>query len=252
MKMATPSHNRIEPGSVNIPVGQFPETSSSLSVDPNEIASHVIQQLNTSVAHKDYPAIASLFLEDGYWRDHLCMTWDFRTIHGREDIIDFVRGSQLTKVEIDRSPGFRAPHVGNVDAFGDVLGIEFFTNVTTEVGSGAGIMRLLERDGQWKIFILFTSLQGLKGHEEESNVRRPKGVEHGQRESQNWQDKRTADLDYENKEPAVVIIGVYTLLLLRIHVNESRCWPSWSNSGCPSQNAQRRYPHHRQRRPRRR
>lgn len=250
--MATPSHNRIEPGSVNIPVGQFPETSSSLSVDPNEIASHVIQQLNTSVAHKDYPAIASLFLEDGYWRDHLCMTWDFRTIHGREDIIDFVRGSQLTKVEIDRSPGFRAPHVGNVDAFGDVLGIEFFTNVTTEVGSGAGIMRLLERDGQWKIFILFTSLQGLKGHEEESNVRRPKGVEHGQRESQNWQDKRTADLDYENKEPAVVIIGVYTLLLLRIHVNESRCWPSWSNSGCPSQNAQRRYPHHRQRRPRRR
>lgn len=250
--MATPSHNRIEPGSINIPVGQFPETSSSLSVGPNEIASHVIQQFNTSLAQKDYPAIANLFLEDCYWRDHLCMTWDFRTIYGREDIANFLQSSQLTKIEIDRSSGFRAPHVGNVDAFGDVFGIEFFTSVTTEVGTGAGIMRLLERDGQWKIFILFTSLQGLKGHEEQSNVRRPKGVEHGQRESQNWQDKRSADLEYENKEPAVVIIGMYTLLLLNFPANEPRCRPSWSNSSGPSQNAQRRYPHHRQRRPRRR
>lgn len=209
MTTTIPSRNRIEPGSFNVPVGKFPTTSQSLSVDPNEIASDILHRFNTLLSKKDYVDVANLFLEDGYWRDHLCLSWDFRTVNGREKIADFIQGSKLTQIDIDRSSAFRAPKIGPIDAFGDVIGIEFFTNVSTEVGRGQGITRLVEKDGEWKIFIVFTSLQELKGHEEGLHERRPKGVEHGQHlESKNWKDRRTADLNYEDKEPAVVIIGV--------------------------------------------
>lgn len=205
-----PSRSRIEPGSANVPPTKFPETSSSLSVNPDEVASDVVSKFNAALSKKDYQGVANLFREDGYWRDHLCASWDFHTISGREKIANFLKGSQISKIEIERSSALRAPHIGPVDAFGEVTGIEFYTTVTTEVGTGAGITRLLEKDGEWKIFIIFTSLQGLKGYEEGLNTRRPKGAEHGQhQERQNWQERRAADTNYESKEPAVVIIGIY-------------------------------------------
>lgn len=208
-----PSRSRIEPGSVNVPPTKFPETSSSLSVNPDEVASDVINKFNAALSQKDYQSVANLFREDGYWRDHLCASWDFHTISGRDKIANFLQGCQLSKIEIERSSALRAPHIGPVDAFGEVSGIEFYTTVSTEVGTGAGITRLLEKDGEWKIFIFFTSLQGLKGNEEGLNTRRPKGVEHGQhQERQNWQDRRAADTNYESKDPAVVIIGMYLFI----------------------------------------
>lgn len=242
MAASIPSRNRVEPGSVNVPAGNFPATSTSLSVDPNEVASNIIHQFNNALSKKDHQAISNLFLENGYWRDHLCVSWDFRTINGSEKIANFIQGSKLTQIDIDRSSASRAPRVGPVDCFGDVIGIEFFTNVSTEVGSGRGITRLLERDGQWKIFAVFSSLQELKGHEEGLRHRRPKGVEHGQhQESLNWKDRRIADVNYENKDPAVVIIGMYPPVFQELTANDTRRWPGWSDSSCQTQDAQCRH-----------
>lgn len=212
-----PSHNRVEPGSINTPATKFPETSPPTpTLNANDIASDVIHHLNTALYQKDYSAVANLFLEDGFWRDHLCISWDFRTVRGREKIATFIRDSplSLSRVDIDRSTALRAPHIGPVDAFGDATGIEFFTKVETGLGRGVGVARLIEREGQWKIFTFFTSLRELKGHEEGLRHRRPKGVEHGERQdSKNWKDKRIADVDYEEKEPSVVIVGMASLIL---------------------------------------
>lgn len=210
-----PSHNRVEPGSVNTLASKFPETSTpSPTLNADDVASDVIHQLNTALSQKDYSAIANLFLEDGFWRDHLCISWDFHTVQGREKIATFLRGSPLTNIDIDRSTALRAPHVGPVDALGDATGIEFFTKIETTLSRGVGIARLIERDGQWKIFTFFTSLRELKGHEEGLHHRRPKGVEHGeQQKSKNWKDKRIADANYEDKEPSVVIVGMYSTML---------------------------------------
>ncbi|KAI9931159.1 hypothetical protein ASPWEDRAFT_101354 [Aspergillus wentii DTO 134E9] len=204
-----PSKDRIESGSFNIPIGKFPATATSTSIDHEAIASQIVSSVNTALSNNDYNALTALFLEDGFWRDHLCVTWDLRTIKGRENIANFLSASgQLTHVEIDRSSAFRSPAVAPIDAFGDVTGIQFFINVTTQTGRGDGIVRLAEKDGEWKIYTFFTSLVELKGHEEGVRHRRPKGVQHGeQKDRRNWQEKRTADVNYEGKDPAVLVVG---------------------------------------------
>lgn len=205
------SKDRVTPGSYNIPLGEFPRSSNNTtSTNPENVAAGIITKLNEAVSKKDYRAVSNLFLENGYWRDHLCLTWDYHTVKGREKISQFLQDNgRIVSVEVDKSSSFRAPHVGPIDAFGDVIGVEFFVKVTTDLGSGQGLVRLAESDGGWKIFTFFTSLQQLKGHEERVRHHRPRGVEHGLHPGrQNWQERRIAEVEFKDKEPTVVIVGM--------------------------------------------
>ncbi|PYI28940.1 flavin-binding monooxygenase-like protein [Aspergillus indologenus CBS 114.80] len=197
------------PGSVDIPVGKFPPTLTSTDVDPEAIASQLVDTINTALSKGDIEAISSLFLEDGYWRDHLCLTWDYRTAKGQERIQALLKSAQLpTKIEVDRSTALRTPHVGPIDAFGDVKGVEFFIKVSSPVISGTGVVRVAEVNSEWKIFTFFTSLQNLVGLEERVGHRRPLGAQHGAtKDRRNWQDRRNAERNLEGEPPAVLIIG---------------------------------------------
>jgi hypothetical protein len=206
----TPSRERVEPGSFNIPLGTFPQTCSSTPESPDKIASSLIEQLNSALDKKDSSAVSELFIENSYWRDHLCFSWDFRTLKDRDVIAKFVTGSSSTaKAEIDRSSAFRAPHNGPIDAYGEVHGIEFFIKITSNFGHGQGIVRLAQQGSEWKIFTVFTSLEGLTGHNEAVDGNRPVGVQHGEQQGRtNWQDRRIADSNYESKQPSVLVVGM--------------------------------------------
>jgi hypothetical protein len=203
------SKDRVEAGSVNIPIGKAPASASSIPKDPHEIATKLVDEFNSFLSKDDYASLANLFLEDGYWRDHLALSWDLHTLHGGDRIKDFLEeGTRLVKIGIDSSTLFKAPHFGPIDGFGDAHGIEFFINVTTKLGSGRGVVRLAEDGGQWKIFTLFTSLEELKGYEEPVYHRRSAGVEHGGKaERNNWLERRTAESSYDDRSPTVLIIG---------------------------------------------
>ena len=205
-----PSRYRVEPGSCDIPLGVLPQTSTSTPEDPDKIASDLINRLNDAISKKDNSAVAALFIENSYWRDHLCLSWEFRTLKGPEALAKFAAESSASiKLEIDRSVPLKAPHTGPIDAFGEVHGIEFFVNVTTKVGSGVGVVRLAQAGSDWKLFTIFTTLRELKGHEESVSARRPVGVQHGAYQGRtNWQDRRNEAVKYEEKEPAVVIVGI--------------------------------------------
>ncbi|KKK13242.1 hypothetical protein P175DRAFT_0497274 [Aspergillus ochraceoroseus IBT 24754] len=203
------SRDRVEPGSVNIPIGTFPQTCSSTDIDPHHVATDIVDRLNTALAQKDVTSIVTLFLEDGYWRDHLCLSWDFHTAKGQDGIAKLLGSGELPeKVEIDLSSPFRAPHVGPIDAFGEVNGVEFFIKVTSAVGSGRGVIRLAEKESNWKIFTLYTVLQEISGSEQKVNHRRPFGAQHGEiSDRRNWQDRRTAESNLDEKDPAVIVVG---------------------------------------------
>ncbi|KAI9367139.1 hypothetical protein BJX61DRAFT_529909 [Aspergillus egyptiacus] len=208
--METPSKDRIVPGSVNVPVGKFPATCSSTDIDANHVATEIVDKLNAALPQRDIPAITALFLEDGFWRDHLCLTWDLRTAKGRDRIASLLAsGETVTKIEIDRSTPARAPQVGAIDAWGEIMGVLFYITVTTNVGSGRGVVRLAEKDGRWLIYTLYTALREIKGHEESIGPRRPFGARHGEVvDRRNWLDRRTAESNFDGgKEPAVVIVG---------------------------------------------
>ncbi|KAJ5774146.1 hypothetical protein N7457_009042 [Penicillium paradoxum] len=202
-----PSRERVVPGSYNVPFGEFPKSmSESPSLEVDSIADGIIEQLNKGLAARDKAAVSSLFLDNCYWRDHLCYSWDYHTREGPQAVSAFVTEAPPSKIEIDRSSPFKSPHKGAIDGFGDVLGIEFFFKVTTENGHGNGVMRLAEDDGNWKIFTVFTSLVDLKGHEEKKE--RPFGVRHGEQQGRkNWKDRRTDEINFVDKDPAVLIVG---------------------------------------------
>lgn len=245
-----PSRDRVEPGSFLLPPAKFPRTCSTTSVNPDKIASGIIVQLNNILSTKSYYDISILFLDSGYWRDHLCLSWDFRTLKGKEQISNFFsKGCRILSVEVDRSSTFRAPHVGPIDGFGDIMGVEFFTKVTTEVGRGEGVVRLAEIDGTWKISTFFSSLVELNGHEEAVNHNRPTGVQHGELKGRkNWLERRTADINFENKNPAVIIVGTVFFLSMGI-ANKRRCGPERTDCCRSSENAQCRHPSYRPRGP---
>ncbi|KAL4938446.1 hypothetical protein BDV06DRAFT_215087 [Aspergillus oleicola] len=196
---------------VNVPLGRFPATGPS-NISPEEAdrtAQDVITRLNEGIAKRDSKAAAGLFLADGYWRDHLCLAWDVHTAKGHESIASYLDANPCAlKIDIDRSTDFRSPTACALDGLGNCHGIQFFITIDVEFGRGRGIVRLTEENGDWKIFTLFSSLVELKGHEEPMNGRRSKGVEHGgQPDRKNWKDRRVADASFEEKEPAVLIIG---------------------------------------------
>ncbi|KAF2729745.1 FAD/NAD(P)-binding domain-containing protein [Polyplosphaeria fusca] len=204
-----PSSQRIETGSVNVPLGKFPATSTSESVDASQTAQKLIDQFNNSLAKSEHSAIANLFIDgDCYWRDHLALNWQLRTVLGRDNILQYLKSStvKLTRLDIDRAVANRVPAFGPIDAWGDVKGIFFYITFETEIGRGRGTVRLAEANGEWRIFTLATHLEELKGYEEPTGKKRTKGVQHGGNpDRKNWKEKREAEVS--EIDPTVLIIG---------------------------------------------
>ncbi|KAF7562243.1 hypothetical protein G7046_g1898 [Stylonectria norvegica] len=212
-----PSHMRTVPGSINIPVAKFPSSPQpSAELDPAKVAADLVESFNKALERNDYPALAELFVDDGYWRDHLALSWVFRTVQTPPQILEFLKscagsrdGFRLKKINVDASSPVRAPKIQPVDASGNVTGIGFFFSAETVLGTGIGLARLVEQGGKWKIFTLYTRLEELRGHEEPTKHRRVKGAEHeGKPGRKNWAEQRAAAADFEaGSEPAVLVVG---------------------------------------------
>jgi hypothetical protein len=210
-----PSSERAEAGSFNIPVADFPSSSKTSPNDVDKVATDWTSAFNEALSNRDYLTVSDLFLEGGYWRDHLALSWDFHTTKGPQNITNFMKeyedaecGCRLKALNVDRTSQFRAPHTATFDGKGNLHGVEIFLTITTRVGSGQGIARLVEQDGKWKAFSLYTSLRELKGHEEATFGRRSKGVEHGGKaDRKNWLERRTTEINYDCSQPAVLILG---------------------------------------------
>ncbi|KAF2682191.1 FAD/NAD(P)-binding domain-containing protein [Lentithecium fluviatile CBS 122367] len=206
-----PSSQRVEPGSVNVPIGEYPATSNNSSVDAAKVVQGVVSELTNAASRKDSASVAKLFLNDkSYWRDHLCLGWDLRTLKGSDAISNFVAEgkTKVEKIEIDAGAPHKAPQFGPIDLYGDVNGIQSFITFETETGRGQGVLKLAEENGEWKIFTIYTVLTELKGFEEPTRHRRTKGVKHGGDPARkNWREKREAESNLEGVDPKVLIIG---------------------------------------------
>jgi len=215
--------NRVETGSVNLPVGSFPSDCDEITVSPEE-ASKITQEwltsFNACIKKGDFDTLVhTLFVSDEpYWRDHLTLSWDFHTLHTASKIAAFLnqdqRGKQLTKLSLNATNPNEprlAPHEEEIDDVGAIKGIEAFLAVETKTGRGRGMLRLVKQKGEWKCFTLFTTLTELKGFEEPIGERRANGVQHGaDPKRRNWAEKRQAEIQWQDEEPAVIVMGKLT------------------------------------------
>lgn len=177
------SHNRIEPGSFPLPIQPLPTSNNTKSENPKATVETWVTSFNTSLGNNDIEGLTNHFLaSDSYWRDQLCLSWDFHTLQGREKISSFLEGGKgkegkvrITKVEIDESSAIHQARNGSI---GPLSTVASFLKVETDVGNGGGVVNLVfdEARKEWKAFTLFTFLKELRGYEEKTGERRAYGL----------------------------------------------------------------------------
>ncbi|UDL06233.1 NAD(P)/FAD-dependent oxidoreductase [Marinobacter sp. CA1] len=141
---------------------------------------------------------ADLFEQNGYWRDLVAMTWNLKTLEGRQAIRHMIHQT--------------APHIqpGNWQLSEPATEqdgvVEAWLTFETRDARGKGHLRL--RDGQ--AWTLLTTMQELKDFPEKRKFRRPKGAQHGASKTrQTWLEARQQEereLGY-SQQPYCVIIG---------------------------------------------
>lgn len=189
----------------------FPNITKLASIDPNVVAEEWIQSFNKAIKNPE-SELSSLFLEESYWRDQLCLSWDFHTLAGPEKILGLLektKGCRIKSVTLDKSSAVRFPSVSLIDAAGTVEIVAAFLTVETDVGSGEGLVRLVCDEGVWKVFTLFTTMKKLHSVTEEVRKQRPHGAKNEKYTSdENWLDRRNSELKCEGEdEPTVLIVG---------------------------------------------
>jgi len=160
----------------------------------------------------DPQRVASLIEEDGNWRDLLAFTWHLTPRVGAPEIAEVLTARQAAvgaygfRVSPDRTPPRLVNRLGR-DC------IEAIFDFETKVGRGDGVLRLVadsnaQNGGQYKAWVISTSLQELRGFEETIGKNRPSGAAYSRNfGGDNWEDARRKAVLYEDKDPTVLVVG---------------------------------------------
>ncbi len=136
-----------------------------------------LAQFERALGAPDDAPLRVLFHPDSHWRDVLALTWDIRTVSGRDAIVDALKAhagrAKPTGFRID--PDRTAPrHVTRAGT----KAIEAIFRFETAEGRGSGVLRLIPDAGDGdapRAWTLLTALDELKGFEEQVGRSRPRG-----------------------------------------------------------------------------
>jgi len=157
-----------------------------------------LDRFGAALDAQDTAKLTALFSEDCYWRDLIALTWNIKTMEGREAIGDMAAAC------------LSGTHPRNFAIDGDVAEadgvVEAWLTFETDAARGIGHVRL-QGDTAWT---LLTTAQELKGFEEPTGANRINGVAHGShRGRESYADGRARELrelGYKS-QPYVLIVG---------------------------------------------
>lgn len=186
------------------------ETEAMAGQSEAAMAANWLAQFETALSRADGAALTALFHPDSHWRDVLAFTWTLGTLSGRETIVpallSHAGGARPSGFAID--PARTAPR--SVTRAG-CQAIEAIFKFETVVGRGSGVLRLTRDDdsgGAFKAWTLLTTLEELKGFEEQLGRTRPVGQSYSRDfRGPNWRDLRASAQAYEDRDPAVLVVG---------------------------------------------
>ncbi len=176
------------------------------SIAAHQHVLHWLRAFNEALRESSRTALAALFCEDCHWRDLMAFTWTITPHSGRQAIVD---GLVRTQPRV-RAHGFKIAEGRVAPRRLNRLGVQVIEAVIafeTETSRGLGLLRL-PVDEPGKAWVFMTSMEELKGHEEPINERRPSGDDYSRIfGGMNWADMRKKEQAYEDREPAVLIVG---------------------------------------------
>jgi putative flavoprotein involved in K+ transport len=154
--------------------------------------------------------LKTLFHPDSYWRDVLALSWNIQTFSGADTILGELRAhaGRARPAGFAIDPDRTAPRM--VTRAG-TNAIEAIFKFETAVGRGSGIVRLIpdaNEDNALKAWTLLTTLDELKGFEEQLGTARPRGQSYSRDfRGPNWLDLRKSAAQYSDRDPAVLVVG---------------------------------------------
>ena len=130
-----------------------------------------LEDFERACSASDSTTLARLFVADSYWRDALALSWNLKTIAGRDAIARDIGmlARPAAPIHSSSAPGPAAPRWVTRAGAGCVEAIFAFE---TAIGRGSGILRLVPdaaEDDKLKAWTLLTALEELKGFEEQLN-----------------------------------------------------------------------------------
>jgi putative flavoprotein involved in K+ transport len=164
-----------------------------------------LSEFEEALRDGDRAALEQLFVEDAHWRDLFAVTWNLTPSDGREAIVATLLREQPRvqargfRIAEGRTPPRRVKRTG-------VEVIEAIYQFETACGRCLGVLRLSAAQPQ-KVWVMNTSLRELKGHEEPVGSRRPDGTGIRVFGGQSWAERREREQRYDEREPAVLVVG---------------------------------------------
>jgi Pyridine nucleotide-disulphide oxidoreductase len=173
-------------------------------------AENWLAQFERALAEPADVLLKTLFHADSHWRDVLALTWNIRTVNGADAILKELNAhvGQAQPTGFRTDPRHIAPrHVTRAGT----EAIEAIFTFETAVGRGSGVLRLIPDviDGNTlKAWTLLTTLDELKGYEEQLGRSQPQGKAYSRDfRGPNWLDLRKAAAEYVDRDPAVLVVG---------------------------------------------
>jgi putative flavoprotein involved in K+ transport len=169
-----------------------------------EHASAWLAAFGAALDARDPASVAALFSPDGHWRDVLALRWTIGTVSGAEAITALLvatlpgAGLRNPRLAPGRTPPRRVSRAG-------VEVIEALFAFNTAVGTGHGVVRLVDDPagpGGLRGWTIVTTLDALHG------AARPALPDYSREfGGENWADKRRRAVAYDDRDPAVVVVG---------------------------------------------
>lgn len=167
-------------------------------ITPTQRAQQWLDEFTETLQSSSPGKAAELFEENGFWRDLVTMTWNIKTMEGRDSIRDMLEHT----AEQSRPGNWQVAE----EATEQEGVIEAWITFETKDALCEGHLRL--RNGA--AWTLLTTMQELKAFPEKRNFIRPKGAQHGATKArQTWldaQQEEEQELGY-SRQPYCLIIG---------------------------------------------
>lgn len=72
-----PHSQRVVPGSVNIPFVDFQKIKLVKPEDIEKATEEWVESFNKIIKSGNFSDLKNIFLQESFWRDHMCLAWDY-------------------------------------------------------------------------------------------------------------------------------------------------------------------------------
>ncbi|GJJ11777.1 hypothetical protein Clacol_006015 [Clathrus columnatus] len=184
------------------------------NVNATDIVQRWVQSFNEAVSKNDIQAFAELFLPDGWLRDNLIFTWDYRSLEGHDAIKKFLSHIDETEPNLTRLSKADISDVKLACLYGIIPAltpdhlVEGTFTFETPIFLGKGYVLLSgqgEGEGEgkdWKAFTLYVAAAELKGHEEDGTP-----IGYYDDHAKTWQEVVVEERVKIEQDPHVIILG---------------------------------------------